>query len=355
MESFMAMRALFSLVIAIATLSTVAAQNAPAEDAVRALVTRLEQSSGTGNRAATLAMGLAGESTPGLVEFAALSNPIATRFIIKERDRSVIREGSERLLLEVFIQRDNEARISTWRLDVSRASDAGAAWAIAELERLSVVSGLYRLELNPTKQFDIRNLVVRGPDLTLEIPKGTAFVAEIPDGPTAVVLLGRGRMRFSPDDPAEQTQLRIFAGDPIFETDFDSAFVRIRPGDLESRFGRGSLVPRAVSRRDFGRAEEIFDEYVRETLHLDLTDLSRERWSLTPSAGDLIAEIRTRGHGSLTYARVGKDAEDISLFDRRRRRNISVYASDEKRAARGRFYNEDDLVEYDVIDTEIES
>lgn len=351
----MAMRALFSLVVAIATLSTVAAQNAPAEDAVRALVTRLEQSSVTGNRAATLAMGVAGESTPGLVEFAALSNPIATRFIIKERDRSVIREGAERLLLEVFIQRGNEARISTWRLDVSRASDVGAAWAIAEVERLSVVSGLYRLELNPTKQFEIRNLVVRGPDLTLEIPKGTAFVAEIPDGPTAVVLLGRGRMSFSPDDPAEQTQLRIFAGDPIFETNFDSAFVRIRPGDLESRFGRGSLVPRPVSRRDFGRAEEIFDEYVAETLHLDLTDLSRERWSLTPSAGDLIAEIRTRGHGSLTYARVGKDAEDISLFDRRRRRNISVYASDEKRAARGRFYNEDDLVEYDVIHSEIEA
>jgi len=351
----MAMRALFSLVVAIATLPALAAQNAPAEDAVRALVTRLEHTSSTGDRAAVLALGIAGESTPGLVEFAALSHPVATRFIIKERDRSAIGDASERLLLEVFIQRGNEARISTWRMDVSRLPDAPAAWTIAEVERLSVISGLYRLELDSTKQFEIKNLVVRGPDLTLDIPKGTAFVAEIPDGPTAVVLIGRGRMRFSPADSAEQTQLRIFAGDPAFEAEFDSAFVRVRPGDLESRFGRGSLVPRAVSRRDVNRAEDIFEAYVRETLHLDLTDLSRERWSLTPSAGDLIAEIRTRKHGSLTYARVGKDAEDISLFDRRRRRNISVYASEEKRAARGRFYNEDDLVEYDVIRHEIDA
>lgn len=341
--------------LAAAALPAAGAQNPSTDQEVAALVLRLEQVALVGDREAILALGTPGVSEPGLTEFADTVQPPAARFIIKERDRSPIIDG-ERLLLEVFIQRGGEARIATWSMDLSRLRGAERqGWSISSMERLSVVSGLYRLALNPAKQFDVRNLIVQAPDLTLEMATGAAFVAETPEGPTAVVLVGRGTMRFSPSDAAEQTQLRIFAGDATLTTDFDAAFVRVRPDDFDSRFAAASLLPKVVSRGDLRKAGGIFEEYVSRTLHLDLTDLSRERWSLTPAAGDLIAEIRTRKHGSLTYARAGKDAEDVSLFDRKRRRNISVYASKEKLAARGRFYSEDDLVEYDVLHHEIEA
>ncbi len=81
-------------------------------------------------------------------------------------------------------------------------------WRIERLEPVSNVSGLYRLALNTQRQFDVRNLTLTGTDVTIEMTAGTAFVAEIPDGPTGIVLLGRGRMRFAPPDEAERTQLR---------------------------------------------------------------------------------------------------------------------------------------------------
>jgi hypothetical protein len=114
-------------------------------------------------------------------------------------------------------------------------------------------------------------------------------------------------------------------------------------------------VLRAVSERDLRRAQAVFDDYIGRTLHLDLTDLSRDRWSLTPAFGDFIAEIRTRKLGSLTYARATSDDEDISLFDRRRRRNLSIYASPDKLAARGRFYSEDAGMDYDVLRHDIDA
>lgn len=355
MEFPMAMRAFLLVALAIAP-PVAAQQGAPAGDGISALVARLEQAGATGDRAAMLALGISGITLAGLLALADVAEQAPARFIIKERDRSPLEDGSERLLLEVFVQRGTEAVISTWGMDVTRArGSATVGWTIAAMERLSVISGLYRLGLNPEKEFDVRNLTVRGPDLTLELPTGTAFVAETPEGPTAIVLLGRGKMRFSPPDVAEQTQLRIFSGDPDLQADFDAAFIRLRPGDLEWRFGKDSLLPRTASKKDLRKAQNVFDEYIGRTLHLDLTDLSRERWSLTPASGDLIAEIRTRKFGSLTYARAGKDAEDISLFDRRRRRNISVYASAEKLAARGRFYSEDAGAEYDVLHHDIEA
>jgi hypothetical protein len=333
-----------------------AGQGSPGADRITELIGRLEQAGVAGNRDSILALGVS-SSTPGLSDFAEVAVRAPSRFIIKERDRSPLEDASERLLLEVFVQRGSEAVISTWRMDLARSREPmSGGWVIAEMERLSIITGLYRLELHPGKQFDVRNLMVRGPDLSLEMPEGTAFVAETTDGPTAVVLMGRGRMSFAPRDVAEQTQLRIFGGDPDLQADFDAAFIRVRPSDFEWRFGKTSLVPRAgVSKGDLRKAQNIFTEYIGRTLHLDLTDLSRERWSLTPSPGDLIAEVRTRRFGSLTYARAGKDAEDISLFDRRRRRNISVYASVEKLAARGRFYTEDDGAEYDILHHDIEA
>jgi hypothetical protein len=344
----MVLRAL--LVLALVGVAPAAARQGTTPDATTALVLRLEQAAAAGNSAAILELGVTPDA-PGLRGFAAIVSPPPTRFIIKERDRTALPTSGERLLLEVFGEFGSEAVITTWRVDVTPRPSP----RIVEMEQLTLVSGLYKLALNPKKQFDVKNLTVEGTDITLELPVGQAFIAEIDEGPTAVVLLGRGRMRFFPSDPAERTQVRIFGGEDALTTEFDAAFIRIRPGEFARMFPAAAVTSRAVVAGDLRRATEVFEDYVGQTLHLDLTDLSRERWSLIPSPGDLIAEIRTRRMGSLTYARSTKDAEDISLFDRRRRRNIAIYASQQKLASRGRFYSEDDLVEYDVLRYDIDT
>jgi hypothetical protein len=326
-------------------------------DAIEKLVARLEQALAGSDRAALLALTVKDTDASTVDEFAEAAGPNPTRVVIKERDRLTLDGNRRQLLIEVFIERGIEARLATWRVDVRPppAQTDPNDWRIERMEPVSNVAGLFRLALNATRQFDVRNLVVTGTDVTIEMTAGNAFVAEIPDGPTAIVLLGRGRMRFAPPDPAERTQIRLFTGADDLVSDFDAAFLRVRPSDFASRFRTESLVSRPVVPADLRRATEVFDEYLSRTLQIDLTDLSRDRWSLIPAAGDLIAEVRTRRFGSLTYARSGNEAEDITVFDRRRRRNISIYASAEKLATRGRFYSEDDLVDYDVLAYEVDT
>ena len=348
------------LVLALACLSLAhAAHGQPLSppDAIEKLVARLEQALAAGDRAALLALTVKDTDASTVDEFAESAGTSPTRVVIKERDRLALEGNRQQLLIEVFVERGIEAKLATWRLDL-RPPGAKAdptEWRIERMEPVSNVAGLYRLSLNATRQFDVRNLVVAGTDVTIDMAAGTAFVAEIPEGPTAIVLLGRGRLRFAPPDQAERTQIRLFTGADDLQSEFDAAFVRIRPSDFEARFRAESLVPRAVVQTDLRRATDVFDEYLSRTLQIDLTDLSRDRWSLVPSSGDLIAEVRTRRFGSLTYARSGNEAEDITVFDRRRKRNISIYASAAKLAARGRFYSEDDLVDYDVLAYEVDA
>lgn len=285
-----------------------------------------------------------------------------TRVVVKERDRSPL-PGSlpgegYRLVIEVFQETGRRGRIATWRLDIRRprGDDIGSQpWRIISEDRLASIEGLHRLALEAEKQYSARNLVLVAVDFTLRLPEGDVFVAETAEGVTALVLLGEGSMVFEPAPKEEKGQLRIFAGSETLETPFTMAFVRISPFEFEQRVAADVLTPVPVDPRALRRGQAIFDEDVAKSFNLDLSDLSRDVWSLLPQPGDFVAEVRTRRFDALTYARSSGEPEDVSVFQRARRRNISAYASEQKLASRGRFYDEDDLIDYDVTDYDVDA
>ena len=285
-----------------------------------------------------------------------------TRVVVKERDRGAL-QGSlpgegYRLVVEVFIETGPRGRIATWRLDIRRprGDDIGRQpWRIVSQDRLASIEGLHRLELHPEKQFAARNLVLQAVDFELRLPAGDVFVAETPEGMTALVLLGEGTLVFEPSPKEERGQLKLFAGTESLETPFTSAFVRISPFEFESRLKGSMLEPVALDARAHRRGIEVFDLGVPKSFNLDLSDLSREVWSLLPQPGDFVAEVRTRRFDELTYARSTSEAEDVTVFQRGRKRNISAYASEQKLQSRGRFFDEDELVDYDVLDYDIDA
>jgi hypothetical protein len=302
--------------------------------------------------------GLARTDIPAalLSEFVqSMTFPKVTRSAVKERDRTPMASGRVSLLLETLTDRNAEGRVTTWRLEVEPTGSEPAPWAIVTVERLSVVSGLFRLALDAATEYDVKDLLVVAPDLTLSLPSGHAFVSRTPDGPTALVLLGRGRVEFTPQAEAERGQVRIFSGADALKGEFDVVFIRVPPLEFGARVATEALTPRPVDPRHLRRARQAFDTYLPKSFQIDLNDLSSARWSLTPSANDFVAEIITGRYGALTYARATSESEDISFFDRRRHKNIAVYPSDLKLATRGRFFSEDDKLDYDVTHYDIDT
>jgi hypothetical protein len=215
-------------------------QPAAQPDAITRLVQQLEAAAAAGNREQIRALGADLEATYDLA--LALTTPPPSRIVVQERDRTVVNDR-HRLLLEVFWERAREGRLSTWNVEITN-TDGEPRIAVAR--RLAHVTGLFRLALSP-KQFDVRNLTVTAPDLTLTLPQGTAFIAETSAGPTAIVLLGDGHMRFAPSEPAERSQIRILAGDEVLNTRFDAVFIRVRPEDFAERFRRSKSVTSSAS------------------------------------------------------------------------------------------------------------
>jgi hypothetical protein len=273
---------------------------------------------------------------------------------VRERARRPVEDDGFEILAEVLIGHGRRGRIATWRLEVEPDPETPGRFALTALDELASVDGLIRLLLDTTRQFAIHDFTFEAPDLRLRMSSGSAFLAESPGGVTALVLRGRGRVEFTPPDPAEQGQLRLFAGDPEYVTDVESVFIRLNPGEFPSRVAESSLVPAPLDPSEARRAQDIFDDLSPRTYNVNLNDLGSERWSLEPAFGSLVVELRSRRHGWLTYARSPNLPEDVSFFDRDDHRNISVYASEEKLALRGPDYSEDDASGYDIERYEID-
>ncbi|MEO5819425.1 MAG: M1 family aminopeptidase [Vicinamibacteraceae bacterium] len=346
--------------LAVASGASLSAQPAAApastDAGLAALYARLEQALVAGEPSQILATTSPAAAANGdrLSAFAQSQASLrAVRAVVRERDRAPLDDAAEgtgfRMLLEVFLEYPGgQAAARTWTIDAT-LTPADGAWRLADAEALSSADGLYRLALDPSRQYRVRNLVVRAEDLQLTFPAGVAYAALTPEGETGLIVIGDGTMQFTPKPPMEQGQLRIFAGESELRAPIGATFLRYHPVD-RSEHVNGTLTEEPVSASSLRRAQAIFEDEIGKSFGIELGDLSHERWSLVPPVGDFLAEIRTKGRfGTLTYVRSGGEAEDISVFQRARRRNISVYASTHRLKTRGSpSFNEDDDADYDV-------
>src|SRR5512139_1577246 len=287
------------------------AQQTPPVDGIVRLLLRLEQVMQAGNPDAYMDV-LSAVADRKLAREAsrALVGPGITRAVIRERDRAPL-DGTlpgdgYRLMVEVLSERGARARIDTWRLDIRRVptDTSDDEWRVAGQLPLSTVDGLLRLSLNTAKAWRARNLVVRSDDLEIRIPDGQVFVADTSDGPTAAVLVAGdgGTIAFRPATEAEREQVRIYAGSDAIETRVDEVFLRFNPAEYAARVPSESLTETAPDPAIARRADAMFRENLARSFAVDLGDLSRDTWSLPPSGGDFLLEMRTKRFQTLTYS-----------------------------------------------------
>jgi hypothetical protein len=286
--------------------------------------------------------------------------PGTIRVVVSERDRvpldNALPDNGYRVVVEMFTETAGRARIVTALLDVRRPNGGGAdTWRITAAQGLTSVEGLYRLRVDPAAHYEVRGLTITGTDLVITLDEGSIYLLESEAGTTGMVVLGRGLMRFAPTPATERGQLRIFAGSDTLSTAFDVIYVRLHPSDYASRVTTTTLTAARPNPRELRRAQDIFARESQNSYSLDLRDLSGEPWYLLPQPGELLAEVQTRRHGDLTYSRSITQAEDVTLFERDRRRTISLYTSSERAAIFARAFSDDDYRDYDVLDYNIEA
>ena len=280
-----------------------------------------------------------------------------------ERDRQALPGtlpgDGYRLIVDVFAEfgRRARARDLAARHQAHRRGRAPSASGRSSTRSgLSSVENLYRLALNATKQFTARNLKIAAEDLDLTLPEGSVFVAEIDRASTAAGAdRATGRSTSTRRRTTEKGQVKIFCGARRSRRDSTSAYIRVNPADFAALIERvGSCTPLPVGRaRAAAGAGDLprgVAEFVRHRPRR-----SEPRRVVAAARAAAISSPRSGRAASTRSPTPGRHrGRGHHAFRSQAAQNIALYPSKEKLATRGRFYNEDDLVDYDVLDYDIE-
>jgi hypothetical protein len=149
--------------------------------------------------------------------------------------------------------------------------------------------------------------------------------------------------------------VKLFSGNETLTSPFEEAYIRLSPSDYEKRVTTASLTASVPQERLTRRALDIFARESNKSFNVDLQDLSPDEWYLLHRRTTSSRRSIPAGSTPSRSHRSSQQAEDITLFRRKDRRTIALYPSVAKLAARGRFYSDDALRDYDVLDYSIDA
>jgi hypothetical protein len=224
--------------------------------------------------------------------------------------------------VQIFTATEPRAKVQNWRLHLERR---GTRWAFVEKEAGAAVDGLVHLPLD-AEAWRVRGVLLRLEDFELRMEDGSLFTTSPAVGPTALVFVGRGRVRFSPRPAAEGEQLRQFSGASQLDRAVKWAFVRLHPGDFGRLLDTTRLEPDPAAGRRRAEALKRWNERASRSFMID-ADLPRSPWWLYPNEGDALVDFPWKGKRVLTYVVAGGEAEDVNLFERDRGAKICSYPS----------------------------
>ncbi|MCX6552072.1 MAG: M1 family aminopeptidase [Acidobacteria bacterium] len=357
-------RSALSILVVAGVPALAAAPPSPPQGDLPALLGRLQEAVQTGDVEPFTALLAPGADRSAASSFAnaMFANNPSTRVTVRERDRVPLRDlpadRGLRLAVDALIEQNNEARVFSWQLDVVRADSAATAnapWLIQRVEPVSFIEGLDRLTVDSRAQYRSRNLVVKSEDAEIRLPDGVVYMVQAGNGVTGAVLIGDGELSFRPSSAVERGQVRIYSGSDALAARFDAVYLRFGAADAERLLPKTELEAEPVDPRLLSRAQVVFDEEAARSYVVDLSDFGAGNWWARPQPTDVVAEVQTRKYGTLTYAHVWKNHEDVSLFDRQRKRHVSLYASAAKLEARGRYYNDADGRDYEVLRYDVDA
>jgi hypothetical protein len=222
-------------------------------------------------------------------------------------------------------------------------------WAITGREDLGNIDGLVHLSLDP-RGYKADDVTLKLEDFELRFRTGTFFTSPESLGPTLLLFVGQGEVTVSPRPAAEREQLRRFSGEPELRDQVRTAFIRLHPADLHRMLEPARFEPDPEAAKQWAVAQRVYREHSQRYFILD-APLPGAPWWLLPGVGDASVTFDTRRNGELTFTTSSSEAEDLSLFDRAKRRQICLYPS----GGREPRYTEDAARVYDFLHLDLQA
>lgn len=294
-----------------------------APEAAPAFVERLRTSLQAGDRAAYLRAFSAEMQAGEEARLAAYFDNLGmTGLTLRTAGVRADTPASARAFIQAYFENDYAALIEAWTLSLERR---GEAWAVVRLEITGNPTRLFKIHIPGERAVRARRVEVTHADIRFVFEDAAVFYDNIPDLDTALVVVGRGRVAFTPGDANEKHQLELLYKRDRIEDEIESLFIRCSSSFFGSRVRidveEGGA---AVSTAERDKAAAVFSRNYPRAFTIE-SSIDGSRLSFMPQGDEVGLGFKARKAGEMAYIFSPFADDEVSLYDHGKERIVCLY------------------------------
>ena len=233
--------------------------------------------------------------------------------------------GEATVFLQVLFENSYSAMVEVWQLHLKPMD---GQWQIRGREVSGSIHSLYKVRLPSEETERVERIEVSHADIHLTFEDALVFHDNVPGLETALLVLGKGRVRFTPSDPIERHQLQIAYKSSSLEDSVPYAYIR-----CSDTFFRTNIVikkreggpERPANQNEKDRASALFAKCYPRSFTIQ-NSMTGEYLSFLPQGDEASFDFKGERTGELTYIYYPYSEEQVNLFDRSRDRIVNLYS-----------------------------
>jgi hypothetical protein len=272
-------------------------------------------------------------------------------------------EGEAGLYFQALYENPFAVMLEIWHVGLRRD---GGRWIISAKELSGNITTLYKVKIPSGRAERAARVEIRHQDIVLTFQDAWVFYDNIPDMETALLVIGKGRIRFTPSDEGERHQLELRYKTKAVEDVLEYAFLRfsdaffrsnitIIPADAvvpgkslapASAGGQGKSLapadaggpaktqvpaPPGPSQAMTNRAYSLFSKFYPLAFTIE-NSLTRDRLSFIPQTDQVTFDFKGAAKGDMGYIFSPFSDEEVHFLTRNPDRLINLYSPETETA-----------------------
>lgn len=241
------------------------------------------------------------------------------KVLVQEAD-----EEDLRVYIRAFFQNSYSVLLDMWDLKLRRMN---GQLQIVDKNILGNTRNLYKIVIPSDRIERVKRFEISHEDIALTFDNALLFYDNIPGLETALLVIGKGNVRFSPSLSRERHQLNLFYKKNVLEDRLNYGFFRFSNSFFQShvRIIRGEEPEESVTQSEMNRAYSLFMNHYFRSFTIK-NSLNEEWLSFLPQGEEVVFEFEGEKIGRHTYIYSPFAEEEVSLYRWNGDKIINLYS-----------------------------
>ncbi len=234
-------------------------------------------------------------------------------------------ENNAEIFLQALFQNSYSAIIETWHLELLKAD---SHWQIIKKTVAGNIGSLYKIQIPSDRIEKVESVEVEHEDIKLTFEDAWLFYDNIPKLETALLIIGKGDVRFFPSDPIERHQLKLSYKKEFLEDKLTYACLRFSNHFFHNNIRinrRPEWEGLEPSSEEKNAAYSIFSRHYPRSFTVE-NSLNKSLFSTLPQSNEAVFGFKGEKHGTFTYIYSPFTDEEINLYRWKDKQIINLYS-----------------------------